>query len=117
PLTYTCDGSNVSPDLRWMNAPPGTQSFVLIVDDPDAPSGLFTHWVLFDIPGSAAGLAQNDHKLGRPGRNGFKKVGYGGPCPPKGHGPHRYYFSLYALDVPSLKLPEGASRQDVDAAI
>lgn len=117
PVMYTCDGSDVSPELRWTEPPAGTKSFALIVDDPDAPKGLFTHWVLFDIAGAARGLAQGDHKIGRSGRNSFGKVGYGGPCPPRGHGTHRYYFTLYALDVDSLGLVEGADRAAVEAAL
>jgi len=116
PQKYTCEGKDISPELRWEGAPSGVKSFVLIVDDPDAPRGTFTHWVLFDIPAVESGLIEGS-KQGKPGRNDFGKLGYGGPCPPKGHGVHRYFFRLYALDIPSLGLKEGVSRADVEAAM
>lgn len=112
PERYTGTGENISPPLRWHGAPPGTQSFVLIMDDPDAPRGTFTHWLLWDLPAGINALPADVHRGGRlgvAGRNDFGKLGYGGPLPPIGHGPHRYYFRLYALDVPELGLPEGAS--------
>ena len=116
PARHTCDGENIAPPLRW-DGPAGAQSFVLIVDDPDAPSGTFTHWVLYDIPGAQRelppGLA-NVGALGTPGMNDFAKVGYGGPCPPRGHGPHRYVFTLYALDLPSLLIPAERARQEIE---
>jgi hypothetical protein len=119
PVRFTCDGENSAPPLNWDGAPPA-QSFVLIVDDPDAPSGVFTHWVLYDIPGSQrelpAGLA-NVGALGTPGMNDFSRVGYGGPCPPRGHGPHRYVFTLYALDVPSLMIPAKRPRREIERAM
>ncbi len=115
PARFTCDGENRSPHLDWAGAPAAAQSFVLIVDDPDAPVGTFTHWVLFDVPGDVHSLAEGQKGVGRGGRNDFSKMGYGGPCPPKGHGPHRYFFTLSALDVVSLGLAEGASRQQVEA--
>ncbi len=116
PQKYTCEGKDISPELRWEGAPPGVKSFVLIVDDPDAPRGTFTHWVLFDIPAAESGLIEGS-KQGKPGRNDFGKLGYGGPCPPKGHGVHRYFFKLYALDIPSLGLKEGVSKAEVEAAM
>ena len=116
PQKYTCEGKDISPELRWEGAPPGVKSFVLIVDDPDAPLGTFTHWVLFDIPAAESGLIEGS-KQGKPGRNDFGKLGYGGPCPPKGHGVHRYFFKLYALDIPSLGLEEGVSKAEVEAAM
>jgi Raf kinase inhibitor-like YbhB/YbcL family protein len=119
PARYTCDGENLSPPLEWEDPPAGTRSFALIVDDPDAPVGTFTHWVLFDVPGSARSLAEAPPQktVGLSGRNDFGRSGYGGPCPPRGHGAHRYFFRLSALDVDSLKLAAGARRSEVEGAI
>jgi Raf kinase inhibitor-like YbhB/YbcL family protein len=114
PTAYTCDGKDVSPPLAWNTAPQGTQSFVLIADDPDAPKGVWTHWVLFDLPADTGELAEGA-AIGKQGLNDFKHAGYGGPCPPAGK-PHRYFFKLYALDT-MLNLRPGASRQDVEAAM
>ncbi len=103
PNKYTCEGSDLSPPLRWNNPPAGTRSFVLIVDDPDAPVGTWVHWVLYNIPIDVRGLAEGLPALetlpndARQGLNDFKRIGYGGPCPPPGP-PHRYVFTLYALD-------------------
>jgi Raf kinase inhibitor-like YbhB/YbcL family protein len=119
PARYSCDGENRSPRLTWSDAPEGTQSFALIVDDPDAPSGTFTHWVLFNVPGDAAELAEAlpESTVGVSGQNSFGNAGYGGPCPPPGDPPHRYRFTLHALDVPSLELSRQAERQEVEAEI
>jgi hypothetical protein len=117
PAKFTCEGTNVSPELRWNDAPANTHSYALIVDDPDAPAGAFTHWILFDIPANRANLAEGENKIGAAGKNDFGRAAYGGPCPPRGHGPHRYYFTLYALDVASLPLKAGASRREVDTAL
>lgn len=117
PATFTCDGKNISPELRWLHAPKGTRSFALIVDDPDAPGGLFTHWLLFNIPAETEMLAENEDQIGIAGRNDFQQVGYGGPCPPPNHGEHRYYFRLFALDVDALDLKAGATRADVEKAL
>ena len=117
PKAFSCEGQDKSPELRWGEVPAGAKSFTLIMDDPDAPGGIWTHWVLFDIPGSAPKLAEGDKSLGINATTSFGKPGYGGPCPPSGHGPHRYFFALYALDVDSLKLKPGASRRDVEAAM
>ncbi len=119
PGRYTCDGEDVSPALEWSGAPAGTKSFALIVDDPDAPAGTWNHWLLWDIPASVNSLPQGFKagQLGQSGTNDFGKPGYGGPCPPKGHGPHRYFFKLHALDVPSLDLRAGARRADLDRAL
>jgi len=121
PKKYTCDGPDVSPPLRWSDAPAGTQSFALIADDPDAPVGTWVHWVLYDLPGSAHELAENvpkDETLpsgARQGRNDFRRIGYGGPCPPRGPA-HRYFFKLYALDA-KLGLKPGASKTEVEKAM
>lgn len=106
PVRYTCQGDDVSPPLKWKDAPAGTKSFALVVDDPDAPDPAapkmtWVHWVLYDIPASAAGLAEDAGgrlpEGTRQGLNDWKRTGYGGPCPPVGR--HRYFFRLYALDV------------------
>jgi Raf kinase inhibitor-like YbhB/YbcL family protein len=121
PSKFTCQGDNVSPELNWSEAPAGTKSYALIVDDPDAPGGTFTHWVLFDIPADQQQLAEGvgPNNTGSPigvgGNNGINQTGYMGPCPPSGN--HRYDFRLYALDVPSLNLKEGASRGEVETAM
>ena len=116
PGKYTCDGANVSPPLRWNALPTGTKSLVLICDDPDAPGGTWVHWVYYDIPPETTGLPENVATLQRPqiggaqGKNDFRKIGYGGPCPPGGT--HRYYFKIYALDV-MLALPPGVTKAEV----
>lgn len=115
PQKFTCQGENVSPELNWSETPASAQSFALIMDDPDAPSGTFTHWVLFDIPADQKQLAEGAGPIGVGGNNGLGQTGYMGPCPPSGI--HRYYFRLYALDVPSLNLKAGASRSEVEAAM
>src|SRR5689334_20782644 len=90
PAAHTCDGKNISPPLRWTGAPPDTKSFALIVDDPDAPSGVWTHWIVFDLPASTNELSADIPKAqllagkARQGLNDFKQPGYGGPCPPSG---------------------------------
>jgi Raf kinase inhibitor-like YbhB/YbcL family protein len=116
PPLHTCKGADVSPSLEWSGEPSGTRSFVLIVDDPDAPAGTWDHWLLYDIPAKAHTLPQGAHSPGIAGTNSFGKAHYGGPCPPPGP-PHRYYFKLYALDKDSLGLPAGASRAEVERAI
>jgi Raf kinase inhibitor-like YbhB/YbcL family protein len=121
PDKYTCNGHNVSPPLEWTDVPHAAKELVLIVDDPDAPSGTFVHWLLYglqptqseldeDISTETASLPNGM----RQGMNGFQKLGYAGPCPPSGT--HRYYFHLYAVDS-NLNLPPGAKREQVDQAI
>ena len=117
PRKYSCEGMDVSPPLNWMHAPPETKSFALIVEDPDAPNGTFTHWVLFNIPDSVARLAEGDRQTGTAGHNDFQGVGYGGPCPPPRHKAHRYYFRLFALDVESLDVQEGGTKAEVLKAL
>jgi len=119
PIRYTCDGENRAPHLTWSGTPDGTRSLTLIVDDPDAPGGIFTHWVLYDIPPEIRELNENEAgaTVGIHGRNSFGKAGFGGPCPPHGDPPHRYMFTLAAVDVPSLGLSGARSREDVDAAM
>lgn len=113
PKQYTCDGNDVPPPMTLSDPPTGTQSFAVIMDDPDAPSGTFTHWLAYDIPANNTELQAT---AGKTLRNSFGRKGYGGPCPPPGHGPHRYYFTVYAVDVPSLAL-RGDSREDLEAAL
>lgn len=90
PPSLTCDGANKSPELDWMHPPQGTRSYALIVDDPDAPNGTFTHWVLFNIPADVQKIPADADNVGVSGRNDFQQDGYGGPCPPPNHGEHRY---------------------------
>lgn len=115
PEQFTCDGSDISPPLSWEGAPEGTQSFALVVDDPDAGNTIWVHWVVFNIPGHTQHIeADRLPKGATAGMNDFGKTEWGGPCPPEGE--HRYYFRLYALDT-ELDLSEGASRSDVDSAM
>jgi len=114
---YTCDGTDISIPLNWSGAPEGTRSFALIADDPDAPSGTWVHWVLYDLPGDARELPEavpTDRILdngAKQGVNDFQRVGYGGPCPPRGPA-HRYLFTLYALNrVVGLK--PGSTKQEL----
>jgi Raf kinase inhibitor-like YbhB/YbcL family protein len=103
PKKFTCDGPDVSPKLTWNEPPAKTQSFALIMDDPDAPVGTWVYWVLYDLPADTRelpeGVAKQEQLVSgaRQGKNDFGKIGYGGPCPPGGK-PHRYFFKLYALD-------------------
>jgi Raf kinase inhibitor-like YbhB/YbcL family protein len=121
PRDYTADGRNVSPPLRWDDVPAGTESLVLIGEDLDAPSGLFTHWLAYNLPADLTGLDEGvptDRTLPdgtAQGTNGFGKVGYGGPSPPRGR-PHRYVFRLSALDA-KLDLPPGAGRDELISAM
>lgn len=119
PLRHTCDGQDLSPPLAWSDPPGGARSFALIMDDPDAPSATFTHWVLFDVPAATRQLAEGQRPggTGQSGRNDFGRAGYGGPCPPRGHGPHRYAFTLYALDVATIGVSGGAARDQVEQAM
>ncbi|MFL6788501.1 MAG: YbhB/YbcL family Raf kinase inhibitor-like protein [Sphingomicrobium sp.] len=100
PPQFTCDGADQAPPLTWGEPPKGTRSFALVVDDPDAPSGTFRHWGAFDIPASARSSSGPFQQA----LNDFGKVGYGGPCPPNGHGPHHYRFKLFALGTDRLNL-------------
>ena len=121
PDSYTCQGRDISPPLVWSQPPAGTQSLALIVDDPDAPVGVFTHWVIFNIPADSGGLpeavpTQAELPSGAlQGKNDFGRTGYAGPCPPPGR-PHRYQFTVYALDS-RLDLRAGASKEQLLAAM
>ncbi|MGA2002109.1 MAG: YbhB/YbcL family Raf kinase inhibitor-like protein [Terriglobales bacterium] len=121
PKRFTCSGEDQSPALEWSNAPNGTKALALIVDDPDAPTGTWVHWVIYNMPGNAHSLRQGIERKAeladrtRQGKNDFRKIGYNGPCPPPGN-PHRYFFKLYALDA-ELKLAPGASKSDLEKAM
>lgn len=114
---YTCHGDDVSPPLQWHGAPQETKSFVIICEDPDAPGGTFTHWMLYDVPSATVALSENVAKTGslpdgsKQGKNSFGNIGYNGPCPPAGK-PHRYFFRVYALDA-TLGLDSGVDRSDL----
>lgn len=114
PTKYACDADNLSPQLSWNNPPLKTETFVLICEDPDAPSGIWSHWVVFNIPKEKSSLKEGIPTIGAfddgmiQGRNSSGKIGYEGPCPPPGN-PHRYFFKLYALDV-ELLLDEDTNR-------
>ena len=114
PVLYTCDGRDISPPLSWTAGPAGTQSYAIIADDPDAPMGIWVHWVAYNIPASITTLPENvakDKQLGDgtlQGINDFKDFGYGGPCPPGGT--HRYFFKVYALDT-VLKAGPGLTKK------
>ncbi len=114
PSKFSCDGANTSPPLQISDVPPETKSVVLIVDDPDAPSGLFTHWAVWNISPQTSTIAEGNAPKEVHGTNDFGKSGYGGPCPPSGT--HRYYFRIFALDR-ELDLPSGAKRSQLDAAM
>jgi Raf kinase inhibitor-like YbhB/YbcL family protein len=121
PADYTCDGKNISPPLAWSGAPSGTKSFVLICDDPDAPRGVWTHWVVFNLSPETTSLPEDtanaSYALGnaKQGLNDFQHPGYGGPCPPPGK-PHRYFFRIYALDS-TLDLNAGTTKKEVETAM
>lgn len=116
PAKYTCDGDNISPPLEWSDVPEGTLYFALICDDPDAPVGVWDHWLLFNLPAAHHGLEEQISSEFDPfpgsahGLNSWKQACYGGPCPPSGT--HRYYFKLYALDA-RINLKPGATKADI----
>lgn len=121
PKKYTCDGADVSLPLSWTKPPSSTKSIALICDDPDAPMGTWVHWVLYRLSPETTSLLENIPtqkeilKGAKQGINDFRKIGYGGPCPPKGPA-HRYFFKVYALDI-ELNLLTGATKQDVERAM
>jgi len=116
PPKYTCDGENVSPPLAWTGVPDEAEALAVIVEDPDSPSGDFTHWLVYDLPANETGLPEGIARQreiyghGRQGKNDFKQTGYGGPCPPKGS--HRYVFRVFAYDSP-LNLEPGATKEEL----
>ncbi len=118
PHQFSRDGANVSPRVEWRGAPPATQSFALVVEDPDAPRGTFRHWAAYDIPPDARWLAEGAGSAtqGAPirmAKNDFGDTRYDGPQPPPGHGTHHYHFRLFALDVPELDVPDDATAEQV----
>ena len=110
PKKYTCDGDDISPPLQISDVPENTKSLALIMDDPDAPVGVWDHWIVFNIPASISQISEGEEPQGTPGKNSWGRTGYGGPCPPSGT--HRYFFKLYALDT-MLDLEPGASKKKV----
>jgi Raf kinase inhibitor-like YbhB/YbcL family protein len=114
PSRHSCEGEDLSPPLRWSNVPEGTRSLALVLDDPDAPGGVFTHWLAWGLD-PAGGLDEGE-AAPREGQNDFGTTGYRGPCPPPGHGRHRYVFRLYALDK-ELELGSGAAKDELEQAI
>ncbi|MGE5197383.1 MAG: YbhB/YbcL family Raf kinase inhibitor-like protein [Deltaproteobacteria bacterium] len=112
PKKFTCEGADINPELIIEDAPPGTKSMALIVDDPDAPMGTWVHWVVFDIP--VVARIEENSVPGKQGRNDFRRKNYGGPCPPSGT--HRYFFKIYALDT-LLNLKEGISKEELEEAM
>ena len=121
PKKFTCDGPDVSPALGWSDPPAGTKSLAIIVDDPDAPGGMWVHWVLYDLPANTRklpeGVAKDSELMNGAlqGRNDFGKIGYNGPCPPRGSA-HRYFFKLYALDA-KTGLKAAATKSDLERAV
>ena len=113
PKQFTCDGDDVPPPMTVTDPPKGAKSFAVIADDPDAPRGTFTHWLAYDIPADRSALRATG---GKTLKNDFGRKGYGGPCPPPGHGKHRYRFTVYAVDAPALEV-RGDSRHDLEAAL
>jgi Raf kinase inhibitor-like YbhB/YbcL family protein len=115
PRRHSCEGEDLSPPLSWSGLPEGTRSLALVVDDPDAPAGTFTHWLAWALDPGAEGLGEGEPAPVE-GRNDFGTSGYRGPCPPPGHGRHRYSFRLYALDSES-ELPPGAGKRELERAL
>ena len=115
PRKFTCEGEDVSPPLAWSDVPEGAVSLALVVDDPDAPSGTFTHWLAWGIDPTAGGLGEGEPAPVE-GLNDFGQVGWRGPCPPPGHGPHRYFFRLHGLGG-ELDLPIGAGNAELERAL
>jgi Raf kinase inhibitor-like YbhB/YbcL family protein len=115
PSRHSCEGEDLSPPLRWSNVPEGTRSLALVVDDPDAPGGVFTHWIAWGLDPGADGLGEGEAAPSE-GQNDFGTTGYRGPCPPPWHGRHRYVFRLYALDA-EPELAAGAAKDELERAI
>ena len=115
PGVYTCDDQNISPPLTWTGVPTDAVSLALIMDDPDAPSGTWVHWVLYNLPADTESLEKGIAGLGTDGKNDFNHSGYGGPCPPRGSS-HRYYIKLYALDT-QLDLKPNATKAQLESVM
>lgn len=120
PDRHTCDGEDLSPPLDWTGAPPETRGFALVCSDPDAPAGTFYHWAVHGIPADAKGVAEGQPVRGSRGLlqavNDFRRMGYRGPCPPRGHGVHHYHFTLYALPVDALPVGAAPGCREVERA-
>ena len=116
PRRFTCDGANLSPPLQWSGPPEGTRSYVLLCDDPDAPGGTWHHWAVYDIAAGQTALADGAAQKAelKQATNDFREAGYGGPCPPPGHGVHHYHFRLLALSTGHLRAQANASCRDVE---
>lgn len=119
PQRFTCDGDDISPPLEWSDAPPRTRSIALLRDDPGAPSGTWHHWAAYNIPPARAALAPGasgkaEEAGFKQAINDFRRLGYGGPCPPIGHGPHHYRFRLLALSVDRLPVRQKPACRDVE---
>ncbi len=114
PMKYTCEGQDISPPLQFSDIPNGAKSLALIVDDPDAPRGTFDHWIVWNLKPDTLSLKEGT-SVPNQGINHFKKQTYGGPCPPPGS-PHRYFFKLYALDIP-IKLKDGSTKAQLEEAM
>ncbi|NOZ75316.1 MAG: YbhB/YbcL family Raf kinase inhibitor-like protein [FCB group bacterium] len=121
PILYSCEGKDKSPELSWSGLPEGTRSLALTCVDPDAPMGDWIHWIAWNIPADLSSLPAGVNPLDQTrfiqGTNSWGRTGYGGPCPPPGHGIHHYHFTLYALDVEKINLDTGAGIKDLHAAI
>ncbi len=118
PIDYTCDGKDAAPQLTWSSPPENTKALAIVMDDPDAPSGTFTHWIVYNLPPDATSIGEGVDPAtagAKVGMNDFEAVRYGGPCPPKQQ-IHRYRFHLYALDAP-VELRDGANRGQIDVAM
>ena len=115
PPLYTCDDQNVSPPLAWTGIPTSSISLAIIMDDPDAPAGTWVHWVLYNLPPDTTSLEQGMTGLGMDGKNDFNRLGYGGPCPPRGSN-HRYFIKIYALDA-KLDLKSGATKNQLESSM
>jgi len=115
PRRHSCEGEDLSPPLLWTDVPDGTSALGLIVDDPDAPGGSFTHWLAWGLDPASDGLGEGEAAPVE-GRNDFGQTGYSGPCPPPGHGPHRYFFRLHALPE-ELALEPASTRAAVESAL
>ena len=119
PRRFSCDGDDLSPPLQWSDTPAGTRSFVVLCDDPDAPAGNWHHWAAYEIPANRTVLPEGAGRSGsgeglKQAINDFVRTGYGGPCPPHGHGPHHYHFRLLALSSASLTVHKDPSCRDVE---
>jgi Raf kinase inhibitor-like YbhB/YbcL family protein len=121
PRRFTCDGQDLSPPLEWSGAPAQALSFAIVCDDPDAPGGIWHHWAAYDIPADRLGLTEGAAQHGgasgfRQGINDFGRIGYGGPCLPRGHGPHHYRFRILSLSLARLPLGSKPSCEDIERA-